>query len=134
MDVLIIIMLIILCLLLIYLLVLIFVSLFIFVGAIVYNIKLYFFPRKRLKKPIEASRTVANSGYGKTATPEWIDDSTYLIFYQGKYTKLSQNHKKFLQLGLVKEASYKSFRKKSKINLKNEKDLIELVRFINSEV
>ena len=98
------------------------------------NIKLYFFPRKRLKKPIEASRTVANSGYGKTATPKWIDDSTYLIFYQGKYTKFSQNHKKFLQLGLVNEASYKSFRKKSKINLKNEKDLIELVRFINSEV
>ena len=98
------------------------------------NIKLCFFPRKRLKKPIEASRTVANSGYGKTATPEWIDDSTYLIFYQGKYTKFSQNHKKFLQLGLIKEASYKSFRKKSKINLKNEKDLIELVRFINSEV
>ena len=98
------------------------------------NIKLYFFNRKRLKKPIEASRTVANSGYGKTATPEWIDDSTYLIFYQGKYIKFSQNHKKFLQLGLVNEASYKSFRKKSKINLKNEKDLIELVRFINSEV
>ena len=98
------------------------------------NIKLYFFNRKRLKKPIEASRTVANSGYGKTATPKWIDDSTYLIFYQGKYTKFSQNHKKFLQLGLVNEASYKSFRKKSKINLKNEKDLIELVRFINSEV
>ena len=36
------------------------------------NIKLYFFPRKRLKKPIEASRTVANSGYGKTATPESV--------------------------------------------------------------
>ena len=98
------------------------------------NIKLYFFPRKRLKKPIEASRTVANSGYGKTATPEWIDDSTYLIFDQGKYTKFSQNHKKFLQLGLVKEASYKSFRKKSKINLKNERDLIKLVHFISSEV
>ena len=47
MDVLIIIMLIILCLLLIYLLVLIFVSLFICVGAIVYNIKLYFCPEKK---------------------------------------------------------------------------------------
>lgn len=47
MDVLIIIMLIILCLLLIYLLVLIFVSLFICVGAIVYNIKLYFCPKKK---------------------------------------------------------------------------------------
>lgn len=47
MDVLIIIMLCILCLLLIYLLVLIFVSLFICVGAVVYNIKLYFFPKKK---------------------------------------------------------------------------------------
>ena len=45
MDVLIIIMLCILCLLLIYLLVLIFVSLFICVGAIVYNINLYFWPK-----------------------------------------------------------------------------------------
>tara|TARA_B100000963_G_scaffold357240_1_gene378935 strand:+ start:729 stop:953 length:225 start_codon:yes stop_codon:yes gene_type:complete len=47
MDALVIIMLCILCLLLIYLLVLIFVSLFICVGAIVYNIKLYFYPKKK---------------------------------------------------------------------------------------
>ena len=98
------------------------------------NIKLYFYPRKRLKKPIEAGRTVANSGYGKTASPEWIDNSTYLIYFQGKYTKFSQNHKKFLQLGLINEASYKSFRKKNKLNLKNERDLIKLVHFISSEV
>ena len=98
------------------------------------NIKLYFYPRKRLKKPIEAARTVANSGYGKTAYPEWIDDSTYLIYFQGKYTKFSQNHKKILQLGLINEASYKSFRKKNKLNLKNERDLIKLVHFISSEV
>ena len=47
MDALVIIMLCILCLLLIYLIVLIFVSLFICVGAIVYNIKLYFCPKKK---------------------------------------------------------------------------------------
>ena len=47
MDALVIIMLCILCLLLLYLLVLILVSLFICVGAIVYNIKLYFYPIKK---------------------------------------------------------------------------------------
>ena len=47
MDALVIIMLCILFLLIVYLLVLIFVSLFICVGAIVYNIKLYFYPKKK---------------------------------------------------------------------------------------
>ena len=47
MDALVIIMLCILFLLLVYLLVLILVSLFICVGAIVYNIKLYFYPKKK---------------------------------------------------------------------------------------
>ena len=47
MDALIIIMLFILFLLIVYLLVLIFVSLFICVGGIVYNIKLYFYPKKK---------------------------------------------------------------------------------------
>ncbi len=98
------------------------------------HLSLYFYPRKRLKKPIEAGRTVADSGYGKTTNPEWIDDSVYLIYFRGKYTKLSQNHKKILQLGFFDESSYKSFRKKNKIKLKNEKDLIKLARFINSRV
>ena len=50
MDALVIIMLCILCLLLIYLLVLILVSLFICIGAIFYNIKLYFYPKKEPDK------------------------------------------------------------------------------------
>jgi hypothetical protein len=50
MDVLIIIMLCILCLLLLYLLVIILAALFICIGAFVYNIKLYFYPKKKQEK------------------------------------------------------------------------------------
>jgi len=35
---------------------------------------------------------------------------------------------------LVKEDSYKSFRKKNKINLKSEEDLIKLTHFFNKEI
>ncbi len=49
-DLLLIIMLIILCLLLFYLLLIIFSGLFICVGAIFYNIKLYFYPKNKDKK------------------------------------------------------------------------------------
>jgi len=50
MDVLIIIMLCILCILLLYLLVIILAALFICIGAFVYNIKLYFYPKKKQEK------------------------------------------------------------------------------------
>jgi len=43
-------------------------------------------------------------------------------------------HKKIIDLNLVKEDSYKSFRKKNKINLKSEEDLIKLTHFFNKEI
>ena len=39
-----------------------------------------------------------------------------------------------IDLNLVKEDSYKSFRKKNKINLKSEEDLIKLTHFFNKEI
>ena len=98
------------------------------------NVSLYYNPRKKLKKPIEAGRTVANSGYGKTTNPEWVDDSAYILHFKDKYVKLVMTHKKMIDLNLVKEASYKSFRKKNKINLKSEEDLIKLTHFLNKEI
>ena len=98
------------------------------------NISLYYNPRKKLKKPIEAGRTVANSGYGKTTNPEWVDDSAYILHIKDKYVKLVMTHKKIIDLNLVKEDSYKSFRKKNKINLKSEEDLIKLTHFFNKEI
>lgn len=101
---------------------------------ILQNISLYFYPRKKLKKPIEAGRTVADSGYGKTARPEWVDDSTYLLLIDNKYIKLPQNHKKIVELEFIKKDAYKAFRKENKINLKKEEDIVKLVRFFNSKV
>ena len=98
------------------------------------NVSLYYNPRKKLKKPIEAGRTVANSGYGKTTNPEWVDDSAYILHFKDKYVKLVMTHKKIIDLNLVKEDSYKSFRKKNKINLKSEEDLIKLTHFFNKEI
>ena len=70
--------------------------------------------KKKTKKPIEAGRTVANSGYGKTTNPEWVDDSAYILHFKDKYVKLVMTHK-IIDLNLVKEDSYKSFRKKIKL-------------------
>ena len=64
MDALVIIMLCILCLLLIYLIVLIFVSLFICVGAIVYNIKLYFCPKKEQDKKYNLESIIVRNPNG----------------------------------------------------------------------
>ena len=64
MDALVIIMLCILFLLIVYLLVLIFVSLFICVGAIVYNIKLYFYPKKKTDKKYNLESIIVRNPSG----------------------------------------------------------------------
>ena len=65
MDALVIIMLCILCLLLIYLLVLILVSLFICIGAIFYNIKLYFYPKKEPDKKYNLESIIVRNPNGE---------------------------------------------------------------------
>ena len=64
MDALVIIMLCILCLLLLYLLVLILVSLFICIGAIFYNIKLYFYPKKKTDKKYNLESIIVRNPSG----------------------------------------------------------------------
>ena len=95
------------------------------------NISLYEFMNKDLKKPIEASSSTANSGYGKTADPEWIDKSDYIIYLNKKYYIVPKNHKKMIALKLFDEKTYPKFRKENKINLKKEEDLKKLITFFN---
>ena len=95
------------------------------------NISLYEFFNKDLKKPIEVTGSAANSGYGKTADPEWVDQSVYIIYYKNKYHEVPKNHKKMIGLKLFNEKDYTKFRKEKKINLKKEEDLKQLITFFN---
>ena len=95
------------------------------------NISLYEFFNKDLKKPIEVTGSAANSGYGKTADPEWVDQSVYIIYYKNAYYEVPKNHKKMIGLKLFNEKTYTKFRKENKINLKKEEDLKQLITFFN---
>ena len=95
------------------------------------NISLYEFFNKDLKKPIEVTGSAANSGYGKTADPEWVDQSSYIIYYKNAYYEVPKNHKKMIGLKLFNEKTYTKFRKENKINLKKEEDLKQLITFFN---
>ena len=91
----------------------------------------YEFYNKDLKKPIEVTGSAANSGYGKTADPEWVDQSAYIIYYKNKYFEVPKNHKKMIGLKVFNETDYTKFRKENKINLKKEEDLKQLITFFN---
>ena len=95
------------------------------------NISLYEFYNKNLKKPIEVTGSAANSGYGKTADPEWVNQSAYIIYYKNKYFEVPKKHKKMIGLKVFNEKDYTKFRKENKINLKKEEDLKQLITFFN---
>ena len=95
------------------------------------NISLYDFYNKNFKKPIEVTGSAANSGYGKTADPEWVDQSAYIIYFKNKYFEVPKNHKKMIGLKVFNEKDYTKFRKENKINLKKEEDLKQLIAFFN---
>ena len=95
------------------------------------SISLYEFYNKDLKKPIEVAGSAANSGYGKTADPEWVDQYSYIIYHKKEYFEVPKNHKKMIGLKLFDEKEYTKFRKENKINLKKEEDLKQLITFFN---
>ena len=95
------------------------------------NISLYYFPRKKLQKPIEAGISAPTSGYGKTNNPEWKDDGFYFFLINEKYIRLPNKYKKLVELRLFDENKLKTFRKKYKLDLKKESKLIELTKYFN---
>ena len=96
------------------------------------KISLYYFPRKKLQKPIEPGISAPTSGYGKTDNPEWKDDGFYFFLIDDKYIRVPTKHKKLSELKVFDDQKYKSFRKKSKLDLKKESKLVELVKYFNS--
>ena len=95
------------------------------------NISLYYFPRKKIQKPIEAGISAPTSGYGKTNNPEWKDDGFYFFLINEKYIRLPNKYKKLVELRLFDENKLKTFRKKYKLDLKKESKLIELTKYFN---
>ena len=95
------------------------------------NISLYYFPRKKIQKPIEAGISAPSSGYGKTNNPEWKDDGFYFFLINEKYIRLPNKYKKLVELRLFDENKLKTFRKKYKLDLKKESKLIELTKYFN---
>ena len=95
------------------------------------NVSLYYFPRKKLQKPIEAGISAPTSGYGKTNNPEWKDDGFYFFLINEKYIRLPNKYKKLVELRLFDENKLKTFRKKYKLDLKKESKLIELTKYFN---
>ena len=95
------------------------------------NISLYYFPRKKIQKPIEAGISAPSSGYGKTNNPEWKDDGFYFFLINEKYIKVPNKYKKLVELRLFDENKLKTFRKKYKLDLKKESKLIELTKYFN---
>ena len=95
------------------------------------NISLYYFPRKKLQKPIEAGISAPTSGYGKTDNPEWKDDGFYFFKINGKYLEVPTKYKKLLELKIFDDVKLKAFRKKYKLDLRKEGKLIELVKYFN---
>ena len=95
------------------------------------NISLYYFPRKKLQKPIEAGISAPTSGYGKTNNPEWKDDGFYFFLINEKYIRIPNKYKKLVELRLFDENKLKTFRKKYKLDLKKESKLIELTKYFN---
>tara|TARA_X000001036_G_scaffold433715_1_gene471825 strand:- start:711 stop:1403 length:693 start_codon:yes stop_codon:yes gene_type:complete len=95
------------------------------------NISLYFFPRKKLQKPIEAGISAPTSGYGKTDNPEWKDDGFYFFLINQKYLRVPTKYKKLVELKLFDNNKLKSFRKTNKLDLRKEQKLIELVKYFN---
>jgi len=95
------------------------------------NISLYYFPRKKIQKPIEAGISAPSSGYGKTNNPEWKDDGFYFFLINEKYIRIPNKYKKLVELRLFDENKLKTFRKKYKLDLKKESKLIELTKYFN---
>ena len=98
------------------------------------NISLYYFPRKKLQKPIEAGISAPTSGYGKKANPEWKDNGFYFFLIGNKYIRVPTKHKKISELKIFNDQEYKLFRKRNKLDLKNERKLVELVKYFNDVV
>ena len=51
-----------------------------------------------------------------------------------KYIRVPTKHKKISELKIFNDQEYKLFRKRNKLDLKNERKLVELVKYFNDVV
>ena len=96
------------------------------------NYGLYYFPQKKVEMPVESGISAPASGYTKTPSPMWKDNSVYLIFHNTKTYVVPTSHKKMRALNLLDAKAYKKYRKANKLNLKNKESLKNFVTYLNS--
>lgn len=96
------------------------------------NYKLYYFPRKKVEMPTETGISAPASGYTKTPSPQWKDNSVYLIFHNNQTYVVPNSHKKMRALNLLDVKAYKKYRKANKLNLKDKESLKNFVTYLNS--
>ena len=95
------------------------------------NISLYYYPRKSLEKPLESSIKAPSSGFKKENIAEWKDTGYYLFYINNAHVRVPTKHKKILELNIFDNNDYKSYRKKYKLDLKDEQKLIDMVTHFN---
>ena len=94
--------------------------------------ELFYYPQKIIEMPNNNGISAPPTGYTKTPQAKWKDNSSFIIFYDGKTYQLPTSHKKMIELRLFDEKLYKKYRKANKLNLKKEESLKELVSYFNS--
>ncbi|WP_298519690.1 hypothetical protein [uncultured Kordia sp.] len=95
------------------------------------NVKLY---RKDRKKFVEVKQAAYNGNLGGTSAKYKEQKSEFYIEYgdNGTAVKLPRKKKSVIKLFASKEKEVKAFIKENKIKLTKEKDLVKLIRYVNS--
>ena len=91
------------------------------------NVSLFLRKTKQYKEPIQAK-----TSFHKNEPAAFIDSESFYFKKDNVMSSLSQNKKKILQQFPEKEDELNSYLKKEKINLKSEKDLIQLFSYLDS--
>ena len=78
-------------------------------------------------------RTLPKTSYDREKPAKFTTtDSYYLMTAAGNFVEMPEKKSKVLKLMKNNESEVKTFMKKNRIKLNNEKDLIKLVKFYNS--
>ena len=101
--------------------------------SILYSLGGYTILKKN--KVVFIDKKESSTGYDapRPATYKKTKDRHYIIFDDDPAVLINTNKKRFSSIFSGKEKEVLSFIKKNKINLSNDLDLIELVRFLNSK-
>jgi hypothetical protein len=82
--------------------------------------------------PEKPNVTAPATGYTKSPSPKWVDNSVFLIFNNNKSYIVPTSHNKMQALNLLNGKAYKKYRKENKLNLQDKESLKSFVTYLNS--